>query len=62
MNTDSYDVNRMACLIVHYVLGFGADTGDVLSALRLAETMLRDAADEERRRAQDPGHPMIAAG
>lgn len=62
MNTDSYDVNRMACLIVHYVLSFGADTGDVLRALGRAETMLHDAAEEERRRGEETGHAMIAAG
>ncbi|WP_157792988.1 hypothetical protein [Bordetella genomosp. 8] len=46
MNTESYDINRMASLILHFVLGLGASTDDALRALRLTERMLRDACEQ----------------
>lgn len=47
MSTESYDITRMASLILHFVLGLGASTDDALRALRLTESMLRDACAEE---------------
>ncbi|ANN72271.1 hypothetical protein BAU08_13790 [Bordetella bronchialis] len=60
MNAEQYDIARLASLAIHFVLGSGASIEDAIRVLELAERMLRDAYDEERGQAADPGAQITA--